>query len=155
MFTPLLETVNLARHFKRSRTARQPVKISRLLKVSEGKIPVICAKLLDDERLLEVPENMKIVAYKCSHSVKRKVESKNGKIFTLDQIVKVCEGDLSKLEFVKTPQTQRKANKYFGKAPGEKGSTTYPRANNKCKNKEKRINMPKKVVFDFEKEHQE
>lgn len=134
---------------------RQPVKVSKLIEVSaKGKIPVVVAKVLDDECVLTLPK-MTIVAFKHSHTVQRKVEAAGGKIYTLDQMIKLCEGDLNKLEIVQTPIDQRKSSKYFGLTPGEKGSTAYPRANNKCKNKEKRVNVPKKIKYDFENEFSE
>ncbi|OQS54174.1 RPL18 [Ecytonucleospora hepatopenaei] len=148
---PIMKRV--VRRLATTNRVRQPVKVSKVIDVCKsGKIPVIVAKLLDDERILELPANMQIVAFKCSHTVKRKVESAGGKIFTLDQMIKVSNGDLSKLQFVQTDPSQRKSSKYWGLAPGEKGSTAYPRANNKCKNKEKRVNVPKKVKYDFDNE---
>ncbi|ORD98735.1 RL18 [Hepatospora eriocheir] len=138
---------------KRLRTTnrvRQPVKVSMIAqneKVASGEyVAVVVAKVLDDEEILKMPP-MKILALKISKSARAKIEKNGGSVYTLDQFMKVG-GSLDKLEFIAQDPNHRQSAKYWGLAPGEKGSTAYPRANNKkCKNKEKRLNVKKPMKF--------
>ncbi|ORD93710.1 RL18 [Enterospora canceri] len=141
----------VARIEKRLRSTnrvRQPVKISSLLREKkDGSTPVVVAKLLDDETALVIPSGLKIVALKWSHSVARKIREAGGQLFSIDQFMVGCDGDSSKLQIVQTDPSKRKSSKYWGPAPGEKGSVAYPRDNTKGKNKEKRIGIKKAVKF--------
>lgn len=141
----------MEKRLRSTNRVRQPVKLSTIIsQLKPGNIPVIVGKVLDDERLLEFQKDLKIVALKWSHSVQRKVEANNGKFYTLDQFVAVCNGNTDILQFIQTDPGQRKSSKYWGLAPGEKGSTTFPRTTSKGKNKEKRLNKPKKYELKLE-----
>lgn len=123
-----------------SRTNRQPVKISKLIQHTDKTI-VVVGKILDDEKLFEIPK-LKIIALNFSREARKKILKFGGEIFTLDQIF-TASNDLSDVILVNGDRTHRKAYKYFG-TPGEKGSKTYPRTTNPKNSGEKRINHPKK-----------
>lgn len=147
--SPIIRRIE--KRLRSTNRVRQPVKISALVKSLEsGKAACVVAKVLDDERILELPKGMKIVALKWSHAVQRKIEAHGGKIFTIDQFLAACEKDVSKLQFIETEANQRNSAKYWGLAPGEKGSTAYPRGNLKTKNHEKRINQKQKPQLKLE-----
>ncbi|KAI5149941.1 large subunit ribosomal protein L18e [Enteropsectra breve] len=127
---------------------RPAVKVSKIMSELNGsdKVAVVVSKVLDDERLMVLPA-MKIVALKWSRSVQQKIEACGGSISTLDQFIKVG-GSLENLVLVHGDPNARKASKFFGPAPGEKGSKTYPRILSKCKNAEKRLNIKKPVSYE-------
>lgn len=147
-----INLMKIAKRLTMSRMNRPAVKISALAKELAGsdKVAVIVAKVLDDERVLTLPA-MKIVALQWSKGVQAKIEANGGSIYTLDQFIKVA-GSMSNIMLIKGDRTARKASKYFGLAPGEKGSTAYPRVISKGKNREKRINVKKAPVYDSDSE---
>lgn len=123
-----------------SRSNRQPVKLSKLIEHSD-KIVVCIGKILDDEKVFEIPK-LKIVALNFSREARKKILKFGGEIYTLDQLFTVSS-DLSNVILISGDRTHRKSYKYFG-AAGEKGSTTYPRTINPRNSGEKRIRQPKK-----------
>ncbi len=129
---------------------RQPVKISKIIDEvkDSNKIPLIVAKVLDDERLIVIPK-MTVIALNWSRSVEKKIKAFGGSIHTLDQFIKVA-GTIDNILLIKVDPSTRKATKYFGPAPGEKGSATYPRQISKGKNKEKRINYKKPITYQVD-----
>ncbi|KRH93636.1 60S ribosomal protein L18 [Pseudoloma neurophilia] len=135
------ETVHsITKRLTMSRSNRQPVKLSKLVEHA-GKTIVIIGKVLDDEKLFEIPK-LKVLALNFSREAKKKILKFGGEIFFLDQLFTVSN-DLSDVILVSGDRTHRKCYKYFG-APGEKGSTAYPRTTNPRNSGEKRINQPKK-----------
>lgn len=144
--------MKIAKRLTMSNRNRPPVKVSKIAEElgDSGKVAVLVAKVLDDERVLQLPA-MKIVALQWSRSVQRKIEANGGSIHTLDQFIKVA-GSLDNICLIKGDPAARKSSKFFGPAPGEKGSMTYPRINSKCKNAEKRLNVKKPVVYDSDSE---
>ncbi|KAL6120515.1 hypothetical protein NUSPORA_02745 [Nucleospora cyclopteri] len=138
----------IEKRLRSTNRVRQPVKLSKIVKSKEeGKVCVIVAKVLDDESMLTVPKNLQIIALKWSKGVQKKVEAEEGKIFTLDQFMTVTKS-VEDLVFIETDPSQRKSTKYFGKAPGEKNSTTVPRGNRKCKGKERIMNVKKEMKYE-------
>lgn len=123
-----------------SRSNRQPMKVSKLVPHS-GKTIVVVGKILDDEKLFELPQ-LRIIALSFSREARAKILKFGGEIFTLDQLFTVSN-DLSDVVLLNGDRTHRKSYKYFG-AAGEKGSTTYPRTTNPRNSGEKRVNHPKK-----------
>lgn len=123
-----------------SRNNRQPVKVSELVKHADKTI-VIVGKVLDDERLFELPK-LTVVALSTSREARRKIVKFGGSVHTLDRLFKVSS-DLKDIALVCGDRTRRKAYKYFG-CPGEKNSLTYPRTVNSKNSGEKRINHPRK-----------
>lgn len=123
-----------------SRSNRQPLKLSKFIE-HENKTVVFIGKVLDDEKVFEIPK-LKIVALNFTREARKKILKFGGEIYTLDQLFKVSP-DLSDVVLVNGNRTHRKSYKYFG-VPGEKNSTTYPRTINPKNSGEKRIMHRKK-----------
>ncbi|ELA41055.1 uncharacterized protein VICG_01937 [Vittaforma corneae ATCC 50505] len=141
----------IEKRLRTTRRCRPAVKISKVVKDLEGstnKTPLIVAKILDDETIMEFP-SINLVALSWSKSVQKKIEANGGTISTLDQFMKVA-GSLENIVLISGDINKRKSAKYWGPAPGEKGSKTYPRTNHKTKNCEKRIRAPKPLKFEDE-----
>lgn len=139
----------IAKRLTTSRRNRQPVKISKIVDAVKrtDKVALLVGKVLDDERVMTIPA-IKVVALDWSKSVQKKIEACGGNIYTLDQFIKVA-GSLDNIVLVKGNPNARLSSKYFGPAPGEKGSTTLPRQKRRGKNAEKAIKAKKPVKFDF------
>ncbi|KAM0672534.1 ribosomal protein L18 [Ordospora colligata] len=132
----------ISKRLTMSKSDRQPVKISKIVSELEGKqdkVAVVVAKVLDDDKVMILPA-MKIVALQWSKEVKEKVEKYGGSIHTLDELFKVC-ADMDNVCLVSTDKFSRKSAKFWGPAPGERGSKTYPKGNLRCHNREKRVMM--------------
>ena len=138
----------IEKKLRTTRRARPVVKISKIVEdlKGENKVPIVVAKVLDDETIMEFPA-MKIVALQWSKTVQKKIEANGGSIHTLDQFIKVS-GSLDNTVLISGDINKRKSAKYWGLAPGEKGSSAYPRTNHKSKNCEKRLNVKKPLTFD-------
>lgn len=143
-----LTVMKIAKHLTMSKRNRPAVKLSKVVEevAATGKVAVVVAKILDDERVLEIPA-VKIVALQWSKTAQQKIEANGGSISTLDQFIRVA-GSMDNIHLIKGDPNARKSTKFFGPAPGEKGSATYPRQTSKGKNKEKRINAKKPVVYE-------
>lgn len=143
-----IDIMKIAKRLTMSKTNRPPMKISAIASGLAGtdKVAVVVAKVLDDERVLTLPP-MKIVALQWSKGVQKKIEACGGSIHTLDQFMRVA-GSMDNIKLLKGDPKARKATKFFGPAPGEKGSTTYPRTIGKGKNREKRLNVKKPICYD-------
>lgn len=140
--TSVLALKKIAKRLKMSGSNRQPVKISKVVEELNGsldKVAVIVGKVLDDDRMIELPP-VKIIALQWSKGVQEKVEKYNGSIATLDQLFKLVPY-MDDICLMEGDRNARKSARFWGPAPGEKGSTTYPRSNQKCHNREKRIMM--------------
>lgn len=140
--TSVIAIKKIAKRLKMSNSNRQPVKVSMIAKELGGsvdKVAVVVAKVLDDDTVMELPA-MKIVALKWSKEVKEKVEKYGGSIVTLDQLFKMCP-NMDDICLIAQNKFARKSSKFWGAAPGERNSSTYPRANQRCHNREKRVMM--------------
>lgn len=143
----------IEKKLRTTRRARPVVKISKVVKEMQNNsnknaVPLIVAKVLDDETILEFPA-MNIVALQWSKTVQKKIESNGGTISTLDQFLKVA-GDLENLVLISEDPNKRKSDKFWGPPPGEKNSTAHPRSASKGKNREKRLNVKKPLTFEAE-----
>ncbi len=71
-----------------SRTSRPPMSISRIglyMKKRPGKVAVIVGKVLDDERLLDVPK-LTVCALDFSKTARVRIEKAGGECLTFDQL---------------------------------------------------------------------
>ncbi|KAM0680233.1 60S ribosomal protein L18 [Glugoides intestinalis] len=138
----------IEKKLRTTRRCRPVVKISKIVEDLNGssKVPLIVAKVLDDETILQF-QPINIIALSWSKSVQKKIEANGGSISTLDQFIKVA-GSLDNIMPIIGDLNKRKSAKYWGLAPGEKGSTAYPRDNHKAKNCEKRLNVKKQIKFE-------
>lgn len=140
--TSVLAIKKIAKRLKMSKNNRQPVKISQIVKAVNNNpktVAVVVAKVLDDDEMIVIPA-VKVVALSWSKGVEEKIKEYGGSISTLDQLFKQCPR-MEDILLVSTSRFARRSAKFWGPAPGERGSTTYPRANMKCRNREKRVRM--------------
>lgn len=143
----------IEKKLRTTRRSRPVVKISKIvsdLGEATTKVPLIVAKVLDDETIMEFPA-INIVALSWSKSVQKKIEANGGSISTLDQFIKVA-GSLENIVLISGDLMKRKSAKYWGAAPGDKGSTAYPRDNHKAKNHERRVRYRKPISFEEDSE---
>merc|ERR1711979_35140 len=75
-------------------TMRYPMSLSRLCKVANseekrGKLLVLVGKVLDDERMFEVPK-MRVCALKVSDRARARIVKAGGEVLTFDQLAKVA-----------------------------------------------------------------
>lgn len=130
----------IAARLKMSRNNRPPLKVSRLAKLynkAPGKVCVVVGKVLDDIRVFDIPK-MQLVVFQITRTAREKIEKAGGSVHTLDQLFDVSP-TLENVSLFRGKVTARKAYKYFGLPPGEKGSRTYPRSCRKGKRRERRI----------------
>jgi len=72
-----------------SRSHQSPISLSRIVKYSSGeKTIVIVGKVLNDERITEIPE-LTICALKFSSAAKKRVIENKGQVLTFDQLAKI------------------------------------------------------------------
>lgn len=142
----------IAKRLTMSRTNRQPLTITALVKLAkeqsdnlDNKIIVFVGKLLEDEAFIQLPK-LKIVCLRASKSISERLKLFGGEIHTLEKLIKLS-GNLENVILLTSDRTRRKATKYFG-SPGEKNAGVYPRTINKGRNGEKRTNAPKKISYE-------
>merc|ERR1719238_2647508 len=100
-----------------------------------GKIAVIVGPVTDDVRLLTVPK-MSICALRFTETARARITKAGGECLTFDQLaLRSPKGSGTVL--IRGPTKSRKAQRYFGKAPGVPGSTTRPRVRAKGRKFEK------------------
>jgi len=141
----------IEKKLRTTRRSRPAVKISLIVKElgsATSKTPLVVAKVLDDETIMEFPA-INVVALSWSKSVQKKIEANGGTISTLDQFIKVA-GALENIVLISGDLRKRKSAKYWGAAPGERGSTAFPRDNHKAKNHERRVRYKKPITFERE-----
>jgi large subunit ribosomal protein L18e len=128
----------ISKRLKMSRSNRHPVKLSLVARGIAGKekVAAVVAKVLDDERMIEIPK-ITLIALQISKAAKSKIEKCGGKVYTFDEMFKVCPS-LDDVVLIKGDVTKRKSYKYFG-APGDKFSEAYPKCTSKGKNRERRL----------------
>lgn len=121
-----------------SRKNKAPLSLSKLaehMKSYPGKTAVVIATVSDDARLFEVPK-LSICALKFTETARARILKAGGECITLDQFaLRSPKGANAVL--LRGPTKARKAERYFGKAPGVPGSTTRPRVRSKGRKFEK------------------
>lgn len=112
-----------------SNVNRPPVSTSKLAYAAkglkEGTILATVSKVVDDKRFLTLPK-MTICALSFSESAVQRIKAAGGQAITFDQLA-IQRPTGSNVKLIRGKKTARVANKYFGKAPGTKGSTARPR----------------------------
>ncbi|KNC51992.1 uncharacterized protein AMSG_12150 [Thecamonas trahens ATCC 50062] len=127
----------LKRLFK-SRSNMPPVSISRIARYMKGKedqIAVLVGTILDDERMEEVPK-LTICALHFSESVRARIVAAGGTCMTFDELA-IARPTGSNCILLRGQLSARKANKYFGRAPGVPNSSTRPFVRSKGRKFEK------------------
>lgn len=109
-----------------SRVNRPPMSVSNIvrnMKGKEDKIAVLVGKVIDDERLVEVPK-MTVAALKISKTARARILKAGGEVLTFDQLaLRAPTGTNTVL--LRGPKMCRAAVKHFG-IPGARGSKVKP-----------------------------
>ena len=116
------------KRLNQSRVTRYPISVSKLLKHADsdekkGKILVIVGKVLDDERLLELPK-LRVCALQFSEAARNKIVKAGGECLTFNELVKICPDGKNTL--LLRGRRSREALKHFGPGAGTPGSHTKP-----------------------------
>jgi large subunit ribosomal protein L18e len=112
-----------------SNTNRRPLSVSRLAVAIKDKDPdtiaVVVGKIVNDERLLNVPA-ISVCALKFSETARTRILAAGGKVLTFDQLaLQRPTGD--KCILLEGDRTRREAVKHFGPCPGDDNSPTRPK----------------------------
>eukprot|EP01017_Pseudomicrothorax_dubius_P044192 TRINITY_DN744_c0_g1_i2.p2 TRINITY_DN744_c0_g1~~TRINITY_DN744_c0_g1_i2.p2 ORF type:complete len:182 (-),score=60.03 TRINITY_DN744_c0_g1_i2:194-739(-) len=132
----------ILKRLNQSRVTRYPISISRITKLlstpnNQGKIAVVVANVLNDERLLTVPK-LTVAALRFTEQARARILASGGTCLTFDQLAqKAPNGENTVL--LRGPR-RRVALKYFGPAPGSRHSTTRPRTLGPKKSRTRNIN---------------
>merc|ERR1719468_668584 len=121
-----------------ARKTRAPLscqKMARHTTGKDGKIAVVVATVTGDKRLYETPK-MTVCALKFTESARKQICKAGGECLTFDKLA--LRSPLGKgVVLLRGPIKRRKAEKYFGKAPGVPGSSTRPHVRSKGRKFEK------------------
>lgn len=112
-----------------SNTNRRPYSVSRLMVALKEQDPetiaVVVGKIVNDERLLEVPK-LRVCALGFSETARARIVAAGGECLTFDQLaVQRPTGD--KCLLLEGDRKRREAATHFGQAPGDNNSTTRPK----------------------------
>merc|ERR1719388_620356 len=100
-------------------------KLAKAMENKDGKIAVIVGPVTDDTRLLEVPK-LAVCALRFTETARARITKAGGECLTFDQLaMRAPLGQGTVL--LRGPVKARKAERYFGKAPGVPGSSTRAR----------------------------
>jgi large subunit ribosomal protein L18e len=120
----------VAKRLASTRVLRVPVSVSKLSTSMTGKpdtkIAVVVAKVTNDSRYTRVVPKMTVAALGFTDTARARIEAAGGKCLTFDQLA-VARPTGANTILLRGKRSARTANKYFGRAPGTKGSTTRPR----------------------------
>lgn len=112
-----------------SNTNRRPLSVSRLSVALEGKedgtIAVAVAKIVNDERLLDLPK-MRVCALKFSETARARIIAAGGECLTFDQLAQQRPTG-EKCLLLQGDRTRRAVAHHFGAAPGDDNSKTRPK----------------------------
>ena len=123
---PFNEVVH--KRLNQSRITRYPISISKLIKHADtddkkGKILVVVGKVLNDERLLQVPK-LRVCALQFTETARAKIIKAGGECISFNELVKIApEG---KNTVLLRGRRSREALKHFGPGVGTPGSHTKP-----------------------------
>ena len=107
----------ILRRLCHSRVTRYPMSLSFVGKNQKaGKISVCVCKVLDDERLLDVPEKMTICALSFSEAARRRIVAAGGSCMTFDELALKCPTGSGTV--LLRAHRRREALKHFGAAKG-------------------------------------
>ena len=90
-----------------------------------SRIVAVVGTVTNDNRLLQVPEGLRVCALKFTSAARARITKANGECLTFDQLAQVAPTGKNVL-LVRGPR-DREAKRFFGLYPGQKGSHTAPR----------------------------
>ncbi|KAK1863243.1 hypothetical protein I4F81_005802 [Pyropia yezoensis] len=119
-----------------SRTNKPPISLSRLARhaksAPEGTTIVLVGKVLDDERMLDVPK-LSVCALEFSSSARARIEAAGGEVLTFDQLaLRAPTG--SKTLLIRGPKHVREVYRHFA---GHQGKHVKPYVRSKGRNFER------------------
>ena len=111
-----------------SRVTRYPISVSKLLKHADtddkrSKILVVVGKVLNDERLLEMPK-LRVCALQFTETARRRIIKAGGECLTFNELVKISPD--GKNTILLRGRRSREALKHFGPGVGTPGAHTKP-----------------------------
>ena len=113
-----------------SKVNRPPLSIARLVRKMkpygfDGKVTVVVGTITDDKRIYEIPK-MTVCALHVTDGAQARILKAGGEIITFDQLaLRAPKGQHTVL--LQGPRKARKAERYFGLAPGVPHSHTRAR----------------------------
>merc|ERR1711879_521749 len=117
---------------------KPPLSLSKLIKNmknKEGKIACVAGTVTDDERVYDVPK-ISVCALRFTETARARITKAGGECITFDKLA--LRAPLGKgTVLLRGPVKARKAEKYFGKAPGVPHSDTKPRVRSRGRKFEK------------------
>ena len=118
----------ILRRLNQSRLNRYPLSLSRIAKNLKGRtdtpIIAVVGTVTNDNRLLTVPQGLKVTALKFTETARQRIVSNGGQALTFDQLAQLAPTGKGVL-LLRGPR-DREALRHFGLAPGQKGSHTAP-----------------------------
>ena len=118
----------ILRRLNQSRLNRYPLSLSRIAKNLKGRtdtpIIAVVGTVTNDNRLLNVPQGLKVTALKFTETARQRIVSNGGQALTFDQLAQLAPTGKGVL-LLRGPR-DREALRHFGLAPGQKGSHTAP-----------------------------
>lgn len=117
-----------------SRTNRPPVSLravsaAMMKSTAAGKIAVIVGTLTNDERLIQIPANLTVVALHVTETAKARIVKAGGEVLTFDQLAMRAPTGANTV-LLRGKRNARQAVRHFG-VGCSKGSTTAPRIESK------------------------
>ncbi len=127
------------KRLNQSRLNRYPISISRIARtlsqdnapVAEGqtkfdsRIVALIGTVTNDNRLLTVPQGLRVCALKFTTEARERITSAKGQCLTFDQLAQIAPTGKGVL-LLRGPR-DREAKRHFGLYPGQKGSHSAPR----------------------------
>ena len=101
-----------------SRTNRAPLSVSKIALMSNGKSDrtvVLVGTVTNDERMLEMPKNMRVCALRFTETARARIVAAGGECLTFDQLA-LENPTGSKTLLLRGPRKNREAVKHFGAA---------------------------------------
>ena len=89
------------------------------------RIVAVVGTVTNDNRLLNVPEGLRVVALKFTTTARNRITAAKGQCLTFDQLAQLAPTGKNVL-LLRGPR-DREAKRFFGAYPGQKGSHTAPR----------------------------
>merc|ERR1719159_527472 len=101
----------------------------------DGKIACVVGAVTDDKRVYDVPK-LNVCALRFTESARARIEKAGGECITFDKLAQRCPLGQG-VVLLRGPVKARKAERFFGKAPGVPNSTTAPYVRHKGRKFEK------------------
>merc|ERR1712238_537070 len=104
-------------------------KLSKSMENKDGKVAVVVGTITDDKRIYDVPK-ITVCALRFTETARARIMKAGGECLTFDKLAlrsPLGQGTV----LLRGPVKARKAERYFGKAPGVPDSTTRPHVRSK------------------------